>query len=262
MEGRTTIEPNSSPPSSFRLASPKVRMAPSLLAADFARLEEQVAAVESAGATMLHLDVMDGHFVPNISFGVPVIASLRKCTKLFLDGHLMITEPKRYAEAFVKAGCDHITFHIEATEPRAEWNPDLSGARADTDSPQSVVEHIRGLGVSVGVCLNPSTPVSAIEPILGLVDMVLVMSVWPGFGGQTFMKEVLPKVTELRQRLAGHQRLQIDGGIDPHTIGEAAAAGADTLVAGSAIFGTPDPPAAMKRLHHLALEAATEDRRR
>ncbi len=227
---------------------PGMRMAPSVLSADFARLEREVAAVESAGATMLHLDVMDGHFVPNISFGVPVIASLRKCTKLLLDAHLMIAEPKRYAEAFVKAGCDHVTFHIEASEPRAS-------AGADVCNPQAVVEHIRKLGASVGVALNPTTPLSAIESILDTVDMVLVMSVWPGFGGQTFIADVLPKVTELRARLKDHQRLQIDGGVDPTTIGPAATAGADTFVAGSAIFGTPDPPAAMKRLLHLAIEA-------
>ncbi len=214
-------------------------MAPSVLSADFGRLAEQIAAVEAAGATMLHLDVMDGHFVPNISFGVPVIKSLRKYTKCFLDAHLMIAEPKRYAEAFVKAGCDHITFHIEVT-----------------NEPQAVIEHIRGLGVSVGVSINPSTAVSAIDSILGDVDLVLVMSVWPGFGGQSFILDVLDKVKELHTRLGSHQRLQIDGGIDDRTIGPAAAAGADTFVAGTAIFGAPDPPLALKRLHHLAVQAA------
>ena len=218
---------------------PGIRMAPSVLAADFARLGEEVARVEAAGATVLHLDVMDGHFVPNISFGVPVIVSLRKRTKMFLDAHLMIAEPKRYAEAFVKAGCDHITFHIEVT-----------------DEPKAVVEHIRGLGVSAGVCLNPTTPAGAIGAIINDVDMVLVMSVWPGFGGQKFIRDVLPKVAELRGRLGPHQRLEIDGGVDMNTIAEAAAAGADTLVAGTAIFGQQDPPTAMAKLHAKALEAA------
>jgi ribulose-phosphate 3-epimerase len=236
-----TIESESSHRSQFALASPGVRMAPSLLAADFTRLEEEVARVEVAGAELLHLDVMDGHFVPNISFGTPVIASLRRRTRMFLDAHLMITDPMRYAEAFVKAGSDHITFHIEVA-----------------DDPDAVVEHIHGLGVSAGVSLNPTTPVSAIEPILGKVDLVLVMSVWPGFGGQKFIRDVLPKVRELRARLAPHQRLQIDGGIDVATIVDAAAAGADTLVAGTAIFRQPDPPAAMAELRRRALEASTE----
>lgn len=224
---------------SFILSQPAIRMAPSVLSADFGRLAEQVAVIETAGAEMLHLDVMDGHFVPNISFGVPVIQSLRKYTKCFLDAHLMITEPQRYAQAFVKAGCDHITFHIEVT-----------------DAPKSVVTHIRSLGASVGVSLNPGTPVSAIEPIIHDVDLVLVMSVWPGFGGQSFIPDVLDKVRTLHGRLGPHQRLQIDGGIDARTIEGAARAGADTFVAGTAIFGAPDPPEAMRRLYQLAVQAA------
>ncbi len=238
MEGAVAIDPTGMASSRFPLSSPGIRIAPSLLAADFARLAEQVGIVESAGAEVLHLDVMDGHFVPNISFGVPVIASLRKRTRMFLDAHLMITEPKRYAEAFVKAGCDHITFHSETV-----------------DNPQDLIEHIRRFNVSVGVSLNPTTPVARIEPILDSVDMVLVMSVWPGFGGQSFITDVLPKVTELRRRLGEHQRLQIDGGIDVTTIAQAASAGADTFVAGTAIFRQPDPAAAMRELHRLALEA-------
>ena len=216
-----------------------IRIAPSLLAADFARLREDVSAVEQAGATVLHLDVMDGHFVPNISFGIPVIASLRKWSKMFFDAHLMIDEPQRYAEAFVKAGCDHITFHVEVA-----------------DKPQAIIEHIRSLGASVGVSLNPTTPARAIESIVDQVDLVLVMSVWPGFGGQSFIRDVLPKVAELHHRLAPYQRLQIDGGIDVKTIGAAAAAGTDTLVAGTAVFRQPDPPKAMAELHRLAVEAA------
>jgi ribulose-phosphate 3-epimerase len=224
--------------SDFRLAEPGIRMAPSLLAADFSRLETDVAIVEEAGAKVLHLDVMDGHFVPNISFGVPVIASLRDRSKMFFDAHLMIAEPVRYADAFVEAGCDHITFHIEVA-----------------NEPMAVVEHIRGLGASVGVSLNPTTPASSIKPILDAVDMVLVMSVWPGFGGQTFIEEVLPKVEELGRRLEPHQRLEIDGGIDLSTIGLAAKAGADTFVAGTAIFRQPDPAGAMRELERIAAEA-------
>jgi ribulose-phosphate 3-epimerase len=232
----TTIAatPTSSRPA-FGLAAPAIRMAPSLLSADFARLADDVATIEAAGAHLLHLDVMDGHFVPNISFGVPVIRSLRPRTRLFFDAHLMISEPMRYTEAFVKAGCDHITFHIEVA-----------------DKPAALVEHIHRLGVSAGVCLNPTTSIRVIEPILESVDLVLIMSVWPGFGGQKYIAEVLPKVTELRRRLRPDQRLEIDGGIDENTIASAARAGADTFVAGTAIFGTPDPPAAMKRLHQLA----------
>lgn len=220
------------------IATPGIRIAPSLLAADFARLAEQVALIESAGAEVLHLDVMDGHFVPNISFGVPVIQSLRPLSNMFFDAHLMISEPKRYAESFVTAGCDHVTFHIEVTS-----------------EPAAVVDHIHALGVFAGVSLNPTTPFSSIEPILDSVDLVLIMSVWPGFGGQKFIADVLPKVTELRRRLRPDQRLQIDGGIDTSTIAAAARAGADTFVAGTAIFRTPAPIEAMRSLERLARDA-------
>jgi len=223
----------------FALAEPGIRIAPSLLAADFSRLRQSVSALAGADVDTLHLDIMDGHFVPNISFGVPVIHSLRPHTDLFFDAHLMIQEPKRYAEAFVKAGCDHITFHIEVV-----------------DDPADVVRHIRSLGVSVGVCLNPSTEIDAIESILDSVDMVLVMSVWPGFGGQSFIADVLPKVEQLRNRLRPNQRLEIDGGIAPDTIEAAARAGADTFVAGTAVFGQADPAAAVRHLRDLASRAA------
>jgi ribulose-phosphate 3-epimerase len=188
----------------------------------------------------LHLDVMDGHFVPNISFGVPVIESLRPHTKLFFDAHLMITDPLKYAEAFVRAGVDNITFHIEVAP-----------------EPQKVVEHIRSLGATVGVCLNPTTSASAIKSIIDEVDIVLVMSVWPGFGGQKFMPEVLPKVTEIRERLAPHQRLEIDGGIDAETAGPAAEAGADTFVAGTSVFHAPDPVEAMRMLRERAIATSS-----
>jgi ribulose-phosphate 3-epimerase len=191
---------------------------------------------------MLHLDVMDGHFCPNISFGVPVITSLRPRSRMFFDAHLMIEEPKRYAEAFAKAGCDHITFHIEAKEAKGD--------------PRAVVEHVRSLGCSVGVCLNPTTPAAAIDAIAATVDLVLVMSVWPGFGGQSFIEDVLPKLRALRGRLRPDQRLEIDGGIDAQTIGRASAAGADTFVAGTAVFRAPDPPAAFHELTRLARAAA------
>lgn len=222
----------------FKLAAPGIRIAPSLLAADFSRLREQVELVEQGGADLLHLDVMDGHFVPNISFGPGVIAHLRPHSKLFFDTHLMIEEPHRYAEDFVKAGSDLITFHIEVT-----------------DMPREVVDHIRHLGASVGVSINPTTPITAIEPVLDDVDLVLVMSIWPGFGGQAFMPEILPKVEELRRRIRPDQRLEIDGGINPDTITAAVAAGVDTLVAGSAIYGKADPVGAMSALRKLARNA-------
>jgi len=242
VKGHTAIDPRSSlSRSAFTLATPGVRVAPSLLAADFSRLHEEVAALEAAGAEVLHLDVMDGHFVPNISFGAPLIESLRPRSKMFFDAHLMIAEPKRYAEAFVKAGCDHITFHIEVT-----------------DEPAAVVEHVRNLGASVGVCLNPTTPASSIESILSDVDMVLVMSVWPGFGGQKFIADVLPKLTELRSRLRPDQRLELDGGVDRHTIEAAARAGADTFVAGTAVFRAADPVTAWRALHGLAEAAGSK----
>lgn len=222
----------------FRLADPGIRIAPSLLSADFSKLAEDVAKIEAAGATMIHLDVMDGHFVPNISFGAPVIKSLRPRTKLFFDAHLMISEPARYAESFIKAGCDHLTFHIEVV-----------------NKPQELVDEIHRLGASAGVCLNPTTPLSAIEKVIKSVDLVLVMSVWPGFGGQQFMAEVLTKVSQLRSRLGPHQRLEIDGGIDENTIEAAAKAGADTFVAGTAVFGKSNAEAAFRNLEMIAMKA-------
>lgn len=222
----------------WRLAEPRIRLSPSLLAADFARLADEVACIEAGGAEILHLDIMDGHFVPNLSFGVPVVEKLRPRSKLFFDTHLMITDPGRYAEAFVKAGSDHLTFHIEVT-----------------DRPQAAAETIRALGATVGITLNPGTDASAITEVLPDVDMVLVMSVWPGFGGQKFIEASLDKLQAIRPLLRTDQRLEIDGGVGVDTIGRCAAAGADTFVAGSAVFGRPDPVAAMRDL----LEAARNE---
>jgi len=223
------------PAGPWPLAEPRVRVAPSILSADFARLVDDVRRVEQAGIEMLHLDIMDGHFVPNLSFGVPVVEKLRLVTDLFFDVHLMITDPAKYAEPFVKAGADLVTFHIEVAP-----------------QPAGLIERIRALGARVGVTLNPGTEVAALEPALADVDLVLVMSVWPGFGGQEFIESSVDKLKAIRPRLRPDQRLEIDGGIGPDTVTKAVRGGADTLVAGSAVFGQPEPAEAIRHLLHLA----------
>ena len=229
-------------PAEFALAEPRLRIAPSLLAADFAALADEVAAIEAGGADLLHLDVMDGHFVPNLTFGPGLIADLRKRSRLYYRYAPDDRRARpRYAEAFAKAGSDLITFHIEVT-----------------DRPADVVAEIRRHGCAVGVSLNPTTPASAIEPIAADIDLVLVMSVWPGFGGQRFIDDVLPKVEELRAMLSDRQRLEIDGGIDVDTIERAVRGGADTIVAGTSIFKRPDPVVAMNELRIRAEHARQE----
>ena len=201
-------------------------VAPSLLSADFGRIAEEVRAVEAAGADLLHIDVMDGRFVPNITIGPPVVAAIRKVATAPLDVHLMIVEPERYIEEFAKAGADVITVHAEAT-------PHL----------QRAVARIRELGKKAGVSLNPSTSLSAIEWVLTDVDMVLIMSVNPGFGGQAFLPSSLGKVELLRTQLtrAGlNVDIQVDGGIKADNVAEVVAAGANVIVSGSGIFGTAD----------------------
>ncbi len=202
--------------------SKKIKIAPSILSADFGRLGEQVVEAEKAGADYIHVDVMDGHFVPNISIGVPVVASLRKWTKLPLDVHLMIENPERHIKAFADAGADIITVHIE-TSPHIHRNVYL----------------IKSAGVKAGVSLNPGTSVSLLTEILPAVDLVLVMSVNPGFGGQTFIAEALEKITRIRGELDSRKlkaELEVDGGINLETASQVVKAGARVLVAGAAVF--------------------------
>ena len=208
---------------------------PSILSADFARLAEEIAVVESAGINMVHLDVMDGHFVPNITIGPPVITKLRKCSRLVFDAHLMISEPGKYAESFAQAGANHITFHIETA-----------------NQPLKLIDKLHDLGCSAGICLNPETPVEAIEGVGPLCDMVLVMTVRPGFGGQEFMPEAAKKISRVRDIVGPDIRIEVDGGIDPKTTPIVVSYGADTLVAGNAIFAKNDRIAAINAIRKAA----------
>jgi len=226
------------------IVSNAVEIAPSVLAADFASLGEAIRAVERGGVSMLHVDVMDGHFVPNISIGVPVVASLRKATRLTLDVHLMIENPELYIEAFAAAGADMISVHQEAT-------PHLDRA----------LTMIREHGCRCGAVINPSTPVSMLSEVLGKLDYVLVMSVNPGFGGQSFIPESLNKVRhlrELREQENYRFRIEIDGGVGPENISDVVRAGAEILVAGTSVFRTADPAAAVQSLMHLAGDALAQ----
>ena len=214
---------------------------PSILSADFARLGEDIHRVEAAGIRMLHVDVMDGHFVPNITLGPPIVKSVRKITKLTLDVHLMITDPDRFVGAFVEAGANCLSVHQEAC-------PHLD----------RTLRMIQAEGAQAGVVLNPGTPVSTLEDVLDLVDYVLVMSVNPGFGGQKFIPRSLDKVRQLveaRRNRGLSFAIEIDGGAGPANIGDIAKAGVDWVVAGSSVFGAPDPAQAVRDLSQAAREA-------
>lgn len=207
-----------------------LEIAPSVLSSDFARLADEVAVIEP-DVKIVHLDVMDGHFVPNITFGAPIIKKLRKYSNLCFDTHLMISQPDRYAQDFIDAGADNITFHIEV----------------DIDH-KKLIEDIHSQGISASICINPDTPASAIENIAKLCDMVLIMTVHPGFGGQKFIDSAAKKIIEVRKLVGPDIRIQVDGGISPETVQKVVSYGADTLVAGNAIFAQSDRHAAIKAI--------------
>jgi ribulose-phosphate 3-epimerase len=215
--------------------SRKIKVAPSILSADFGRLADEIKAVEKAGADLIHIDVMDGHFVPNITIGPLIVEAARKATKLPLDVHLMIDRPEQYINAFAKAGADYLTVHVEATNHLNRLV-------------QMMKEH---KGVRAGVSLNPATPLSSLDYILDTIDMVLIMSVNPGFGGQAFIPSSLEKIGRLRKKIEDRGlkvEIEVDGGVKPENAAEIFRAGADILVAGSAVFGHKDYGAVIREM--------------
>jgi len=224
--------------------TPRIEIAPSILAADFSALGDAVRAIERGGAELVHVDVMDGHFVPNISIGIPVVESLRKATRLPLDVHLMIEAPERYIDAFADAGADSLIVHQEG-------NHHL----------QRLLASIRHRNLGVGVAINPATPVSTLVEVLGEVDRVLVMSVNPGFGGQKFLPGSLGKMRrlhELREREGYMYRIEVDGGVGLDTVADIARAGGEILVAGTSVFHQPDPAEAVRKLKQTGVDALAQ----
>ena len=221
---------------------PPVRIAPSILSADFARLADEIAMCEAGGADMIHVDVMDGRFVPNLTFGAKVIETVRKLTRLPIDVHLMVVEPERYFDAFAQAGANVLTIHVEAA-------PHLDRQ----------IHRIKELGCLAGAVINPATPVDALAEVAHELDLLLIMSVNPGFGGQRFLEYTVAKLARARQLLQATGSgavLEVDGGINRETIARCWRAGADTFVAGNAIFGAPDPQAEIAALRALCMEVA------
>jgi ribulose-phosphate 3-epimerase len=226
------------------MAYARIEIAPSILAANFAKLGDEVRTVEEAGADVIHVDIMDGHFVPNLSLGIPVVASLRKATRLPLDVHLMIEQPELYIEEFIRAGGSRILVHQEATVH-------LDRALA----------MIRELGAEAGAAVNPATPVGMLSEVLDKVDTILVMTVNPGFGGQKFIPNTYEKIRQLNQMRARYNasfRIEVDGGVEPENTAALAQAGANTFVAGTSIFHTADPAAATRQLKQLATQALSQ----
>lgn len=208
-----------------------IEIVPSVLSCDFGRLAAEIAEVEAAGIRMIQFDVMDGHFVPNISLGPPIVAAARRHSPLVFDVHLMISDPRKYAEEFVRAGADHVTFHIETV-----------------DHPLDLVNDLHKAGVTAGVALNPETDVMKIVEVAPYCELVLVMTVHPGFGGQEFIPEMTHKVRQVRELVGPATRVQVDGGISPETAPQVVRNGADTLVVGSAIFSKQDRAAAIEEM--------------